>query len=267
MAIDTGNQTSSRGDFHAQFAIQGRVAIVTGASEGIGRDIAIGLAGAGASLIVCGRREEQLSQLRDSLVSEGSQAAIFAMDVQDVSQIAALKAFALQQFGRVDILVNNAGHAVTKPAWDISEQDWDRMVDTGFKGLFFCCQAIGSLMAAQGYGKIINIGSTFSRTVVPGRSVYAGVKAGVDHLTEALAAEWGSAGIRVNCVAPTAVNTPSRQATLAGPLLEKVLSRIPLGRVATSDDLLGAVIYLSSAASDFVTGQTLFVDGGWVAAS
>jgi len=167
----------------------------------------------------------------------------------------------------VDILINNAGYAVTKPAWDVSENDWDSMVDTGFKGLFFCCQAVGSIMRDNGYGKIINLSSTFSKSVVPGRSVYAGIKAGIDHLTEALAMEWAPHGIRVNALAPTAVNTPSRKVTLQGPILEKVLARIPLGRLATPEDLIGAIIYLSSEASDFVTGQTLFVDGGWVAAS
>lgn len=122
-------------------------------------------------------------------------------------------------------------------------------------------------MEERGYGKIINISSTFSKSIVPGRAVYAGIKAGINHLTEALAMEWAAAGIRVNAIAPTAVDTPSRQAVLQGRLLEKVLARIPLGRLATSEDLLGAVMYLASEASDFVTGQILFVDGGWVAAS
>ena len=122
-------------------------------------------------------------------------------------------------------------------------------------------------MREQGYGKIINLSSTFSRSVVPGRSVYAGIKAGVNHLTEALAMEWAPYGIRVNAVAPTAVLTPSRKDILTGETLKKVLNRIPLGRLATPADLIGAVIYLSSEASDFVTGHTLFVDGGWVAAS
>lgn len=254
-------------DHYKKFSLTDKIALITGASEGIGRDIAIGLAEAGADIIICSRREEKLSEVKKAAEETGRKIHTYAFDIQNVSKIEGLKAFIKAKTGKVDILINNAGYAVTKPAWDVSENDWDTMVDTGFKGLFFCCQAIGSIMREQGYGKIINLGSTFSKSIVPGRSVYGGIKAGIDHLTEALAMEWAPHGIRVNALAPTAVNTPSRQVTLQGPILEKVLSRIPLGRLATSEDLLGAVIYLASEASDFVTGQTLFVDGGWVAAS
>jgi NAD(P)-dependent dehydrogenase (short-subunit alcohol dehydrogenase family) len=254
-------------DHYKKFKLTDKVALITGASEGIGRDIAIGLAEAGADIIICSRREEKLSEVKEIAEKTGRRVQTYAVDIQNVSEIEGLKAFIKTKTGKVDILINNAGYAVTKPAWDVSENDWDTMVDTGFKGLFFCCQAVGSIMREQGYGKIINLGSTFSKSIVPGRSVYGGIKAGIDHLTEALAMEWAPHGIRVNALAPTAVDTPSRQVTLQGPILEKVLSRIPLGRLATPEDLMGAVIYLSSEASDFVTGQTLFVDGGWVAAS
>lgn len=254
-------------DHYKKFNLQNKVAVITGASEGIGRDIAIGLAEAGSDIIICSRREEKLLEVKEIAEKNGRKAEICVIDVQSISEIEKLKAFIEATTGKVDILINNAGYAVTKPAWDVSENDWDTMVDTGFKGLFFCCQAVGSIMREQGYGKIINLGSTFSKSIVPGRSVYGGIKAGIDHLTEALAMEWAPYGIRVNALAPTAVNTPSRQVTLQGPILEKVLARIPLGRLATPEDLIGAVIFLSSEASDFVTGQTLFVDGGWVAAS
>lgn len=254
-------------DHYKKFDLHNKVAVITGASDGIGRDIAIGLAEAGSDIIICSRREEKLLEVKEIAEKSGRKAEIYVIDVQSIPEIEKLKAFIKAKTGKVDILINNAGYAVTKPAWDVSENDWDTMVDTGFKGLFFCCQAVGSIMREQGYGKIINLGSTFSKSIVPGRSVYGGIKAGIDHLTEALAMEWAPHGIRVNALAPTAVSTPSRQVTLQGPILEKVLSRIPLGRLATPEDLLGAVIYLSSEASDFVTGQTLFVDGGWVAAS
>jgi NAD(P)-dependent dehydrogenase (short-subunit alcohol dehydrogenase family) len=254
-------------DHYKKFDLTNKIAVITGASEGIGRDMAIGLAEAGADIIICSRRVEKLMEVKETAEKTGRKAEIYAIDIQNVSEIEGLKAFIKTKTDKVDILINNAGYAVTKPAWDVSENDWDSMVDTGFKGLFFCCQAIGSIMRERGYGKIINLSSTLSQSVVPGRSVYAGIKAGIDHLTEALAMEWAPHGIRVNALAPTAVNTPSRQAILQGPNLEKVLARIPLGRLATPEDLIGAVIYLASESSDFVTGQTLFVDGGWVAGS
>ena len=250
-----------------QFKLADKVAVVTGASEGIGSALAVGLAEAGADVIICSRRGEKLREVKAEIDKTGRRAEIFVLDICKLSDIEGLKKFILNRFGKVDILVNNAGFTVTKPAWDTTEDEWDVMVDTGFKGLFFCCQIIGSVMQANGYGKIINLSSTFSRSIIPGRSVYAGIKAGVSHLTEALAMEWASSGIRVNALAPTAVLTPSRANLLKGEVLQKILSRIPLGRLATPDDLVNATIYLASPASDFVTGHTLFVDGGWVAAS
>ena len=255
------------GDHLSQFKLTDKVIVVTGASEGIGRDMALGLARAGADVIVCSRREEKLKEVKTEIEKTGRRAEVFVMDVCKTREIEGLKDFILNRFGKVDILINNAGFTVTKPAWDVNENEWNLMVDTSFKGLFFCCQIIGSIMRKRGYGKIINLSSTFSRSIIPGRSVYGGIKAGVSHLTEALAAEWASQGIRVNALAPTATLTPSRQSLLQGKVLEKILSRIPLGRLATSEDLINAAIYLSCEASDFVTGHTLFVDGGWMAAS
>ena len=249
-----------------QFDLTGRVAVITGASEGIGHDLALGLAGAGANIVVCSRREQKLKGVKREIEKVGRRAEFFTLDVQEIESIERLRTFILDRFGKVDVLVNNAGFAVTKPAWDTTEQEWDAMLDTGLKGIFFCCQIIGRIMRDQNYGKIINMSSTFSRSTAIGRSVYAAVKAGVSHLTEALAVEWAPVGIRVNALAPTAVNTPTRAKVLKGEVLKMVLKRIPLGRLATSDDLLGATIFLASSASDFVTGQTLFVDGGWTAA-
>ena len=255
------------GDRLDQFKLTDKTAVVTGASEGIGSALALGLAEAGADIIVCSRREEKLREVKAEIEKTGRKAEIFVLDLCKLNEIQGLKKFILDRFGKVDILINNAGATVAKPAWDTTEDEWNLMVDTGFKGLFFCCQIIGSIMKEHGYGKIINLSSTFSRSIIPGRSVYAAVKAGVSHLTEALAMEWASSGIRVNALAPTAVLTPSRAHILKGDVLNKVLSRIPLGRLATPDDLVNATIYLASPASDFVTGHTLLVDGGWVAAS
>jgi NAD(P)-dependent dehydrogenase (short-subunit alcohol dehydrogenase family) len=255
------------GDDLNRFSLMNKVAVVTGASEGIGEAIALGLAGGGADVVVCSRREEKLKGVKAEIEKMGRRAEVFVLDVCKPREIENLRDFILKGFGRVDILINNAAFTVTKPAWDMTEDEWNLMVDTGFKGLFFCCQIIGSVMRKHGYGKIINLSSTFSRSIIKGRSVYGGIKAGVSHLTEALALEWAADGIRVNALAPTAVLTPSRRDLLRGEVLERILSRIPLGRLATPEDLVGAIIYLSSPASDFVTGHTLFVDGGWIAGS
>ena len=249
-----------------RFDLSNKVALVTGASEGIGRDLSLGLSRAGADIIVCSRREQKLKEVKREIEEIGRRSELFVLDVENVNNIEELRKFILDYFGKVDVLINNAGFAVTKPAWEVTEREWDLMVNTGLKGIFFCSQIISTIMRNQNYGKIINMSSTFSRSTVIGRSVYAAVKAGVSHLTEALAVEWAPYGIRVNALAPTAVLTPSREDTLKGDILKGVLSRIPLRRLATADDLIGAAIYLASPASDFVTGQTLFVDGGWVAA-
>lgn len=254
-------------DLLKQFSLDEKVAVVTGASEGIGEALALGLAEAGAEVIICSRREAKLKEVQAQIEQKGRRAEVFLLDVRRLDQIQQLRDFARERFGKVDILVNNAAFTVTKPAWEVTEDEWNVMMDTGFKGLFFCCQMIGSIMRQHGYGKIINLSSTFSRSIIKGRSVYGGMKAGVSHLTEALALEWASDGIRVNALAPTAVLTPSRKETLKGEVLQRILSRIPLGRLATPDDLVSAAVYLSSPASDFVTGHTLFVDGGWVAGS
>lgn len=252
-------------DYIERFKLNDKVALLTGASEGIGRDLAVGLAKAGADIIVCSRREEKLKEVQVEIESLGRRAETFVLDVCKVQEIENLKVFIMDRFGKVDILVNNAGYAVTKMANETTENDWDTMLDTGLKGVFFCSKIIGSIMSEKQYGKIINLGSTFSHSTIPGRSVYAALKAGLCHLTESLAVEWASNGIRVNVIAPTAVKTPSRESLLNGKNLEMVLSRIPLGRLATPEDLICAAIYLASPASDFITGQTLFVDGGWVA--
>ncbi len=247
------------------FCLSGRVALVTGATEGVGQYIAFGLAEAGADLVLCGRRSDVLKSVAAEIASCGRRVEACAGDLTELQEIERLKAFVQERFGRLDILVNSAGYTVTKPAWEISEADWDQTLDISFKGLFFCCQILGSIMRRQRYGKIINLGSTFGRTTLLGRAVYCGIKAGVAHLSEALAVEWAPDGVRVNVLAPTAVMTPSRAEILKGASLERLLSRIPLGRIAEADDLARAAIFLAAPASDFITGQTLYVDGGFTA--
>ncbi len=248
-----------------EFALKGRIALVTGASEGVGRSIAEGLAEAGAELVLCGRREGALADTARAIASLGRRAEICIADLTRLAEIERVKAFVLDRFGRLDILVNAAGYTVTKPACEISEEDWDKTFDISFKGLFFCCQILGDIMRLRKYGKIINLGSTLGRATVGGRAVYGGVKAGVAHLSRSLAVEWAKDGIRVNVLAPTAVLTPSRAQLLKSAFLEKMLARIPLGRIAEPHDLALAALYLAAPASDFITGHTLYVDGGLLA--
>jgi NAD(P)-dependent dehydrogenase (short-subunit alcohol dehydrogenase family) len=245
--------------------LTGRTALVTGASEGIGRGLALGLARAGADIIACSRRLPLLEAVCEEARSMGRRAEACVLDVADLESIAAVRIYCENNFEKVDILVNNAGVSIGGEAWSVSEAAWDRMFAVGLKGLFFCCQAIGSIMRRAGYGKIINLSSTVSRGVVPGASVYATVKAGVSHLTRALAVEWAPAGIRVNALAPASTPTPSRIPNQTPERVRALVARIPLGRQGTVDDLVPAAVYLAGRESDFMTGQTIFIDGGWTA--
>jgi 2-deoxy-D-gluconate 3-dehydrogenase len=165
------------------------------------------------------------------------------------------------------ILMNCAGFGFTKPALDTTEEDWGHVLDTHLKGTFFCSQALGRLMIERGYGKIINLSSTWSATTDIGKSVYGAAKAGVSYLTAALSTEWAPLGVRVNAIAPTSTLTENTARTFREneARAQRLLSKIKLGRFAEPSDLVGAAIFLASPASDFVTGHTLFVDGGWSA--
>jgi NAD(P)-dependent dehydrogenase (short-subunit alcohol dehydrogenase family) len=246
-------------------SLDGRVALVTGASEGIGRGLAVGLADAGASVYLASRRLAVLEEVRSEIMANGGRADVVELDVTSLDSIRA----AAHQIGDpgLDILVNNAAASVNRDAWDITADDWDRVMDTGPKGVFFCCQVFGSLMRARRYGKIINLSSTLSRGVVPGASVYATSKAAITHLTRALGAEWASDGIRVNAIAPASTITPSRSIGMTPEREANLTARIPLGRLGTIDDLVPLAVFLASAESDFITGQTIYVDGGWTARS
>ena len=245
----------------------GRVAFVTGAGEGIGRGLALGLARAGCDLIVAGRRVDLVEAVRKEIVDLGRRAYALAIDVTDIESIRAAGRETLEVLGPIEVLVNNAAVSVNRPPSEISERDWDMIMDTGPKGVFFCSQILGSSMRDRGYGKIINLSSTLSRGVVPGASVYGASKAAISYLTRSLAAEWAPFGVRVNALAPASTLTPSRIAGMTPEREAALVSRIPLGRLGTVEDLVPAAVFLAGPESDFVTGQTLYVDGGWTARS
>jgi short-subunit dehydrogenase len=153
-------------DLLSQFSLSDRIAVVTGASDGIGHELAVGLAHAGADIVLCSRSVEKLEQVKAEIIGIGRRAEVCSLDISKLDDLRRLKIFILDRFGKVDILVNAAGYTVTKPAWDVEEVEWDAMLDIGFKGLFFCCQIVGSIMRECKYGKIINLSSTFSRSII-----------------------------------------------------------------------------------------------------
>ncbi len=248
------------------FGIEGKVAFVTGASRGLGRGLALAMAQAGARVAAGARNLAELETLAAEIKAQGGICEIFPLDLRDLRSIESCFAAVAAHFGRIDILVNNAGMGNPVPAERITEADWDWMMDLNLKGTFFCCQAAGRLMLAQGYGRIVNISSQASVVAIPGEAVYCASKGGVNMLTKVLAAEWSGRGVTVNAVGPTFVRTPGTAERLDDPVfLAGVMTKLPRGRVATIEDVAGAVIYLASDASDMVTGTLLLVDGGWTA--
>ncbi|MFB9330729.1 SDR family NAD(P)-dependent oxidoreductase [Paenibacillus aurantiacus] len=248
------------------FSIRGKIAIVTGASKGIGYGLAKSIAAAGAIVAVTARDKASLAPLLDEIGQAGGQAAAYELDVRSVAQIRSVFEQVAADFGRLDIVVNNAGVGDGMPAEDITEEYWDDMIDVNLKGVFFCCQAAGRIMLAQGHGKIVNVSSQVSIVGIPEGAAYCASKGGVNQLTKVLALEWSNRGVCVNAVGPTFIYTPGTAERLDEPEFRaNVLSRIPAGRIGTIDDVAGAVIYLASPASDLVTGTLLLVDGGWTA--
>jgi 2-deoxy-D-gluconate 3-dehydrogenase len=251
---------------YPNFSLNNQVALVTGASQGIGFGLAKALAHAGAMVAVAARSEVDLHRLTTEIRQAGGTAMPFQLDVRDVAQITNTINAVQATFGRLDILVNNAGLGANHPAVDVSEQDWDDMMAVNLKGLFFCCQAAGRVMLTQGHGRIINMSSQASVVGIRDHAVYCASKGGVNQLTRVLALEWSASGVTVNAVAPTFIYTPGTAERLDDPVyLENVVSRLPIGRVGTINDVAAAVIYLASPAGEILTGSVLMVDGGWTA--
>lgn len=251
---------------YPDFSLANQVALVTGASQGIGYGLAKALAHAGATVAAAARSTADLERLVSEIRAEGGQAQAFALDVRDVSQIQSCVASVAATFGSLDILVNNAGLGANHPALAVTEADWDDMMAVNLKGLFFCCQAAGRLMLQQGAGRIINMSSQASVVGIRDHAVYCASKGGVNQLTRVLALEWSARGVTVNAVAPTFIYTPGTAERLDTPAYrQSVLDRLPIGRVGTIADVAAAVIYLASPAGALVSGTVLMVDGGWTA--
>jgi len=254
------------GDPLASFRLDDRLIVVTGASEGIGRAFAECFAQAGAFVVLASRRKDKLESVQKAITASGGSAEVIPTDVTRLEDIANLADAAgrLARDRRL-VLVNNAGFGFTKAALEVTEKDWDALFATHVKGAFFCSQRIAPLMIERGYGKIINLSSSWSAATDGGKSAYGAAKAAISHLTAQLSTEWAPLGVRVNAIAPTATLTDfvARSLAASPERFDRLRSRIKLGRFAQTSDLLGAALFLASAASDFVTGQTLFVDGGF----
>ncbi len=250
--------------------VDGKVALVTGAGTGLGQAIAIGLAQAGADVVLTELpgREAAGESTATSIRVLGRRALVCALDVTRLPMIETAVDQALSQFGRIDILVNNAGINIPRKALEVTEEDWDRVLDINLKGVFFTAQAVARrAMVPGGGGKIINMASQNGVIGFYDRAAYCASKAGVVNLTRVLALEWAPHRINVNAVGPTFIDTPLTQPMFAANpgFREDVLRRIPLGRIGRPEDVVGAVVFLASPAADLVTGHTLLVDGGWTA--
>jgi NAD(P)-dependent dehydrogenase (short-subunit alcohol dehydrogenase family) len=253
---------SSTNTYAPNFRLDGKVALVTGASRGIGYGLARALAEVGARVAVSARDEQALT----ALAAELPGSLVVPMDLKSVDSIRAGVARVEQHFGRLDILVNNAGLGANHPALEVTEADWDELMDVNLKGSFFCAQAAARGMVARGYGRIINMSSQASVVGIVDHAVYCASKGGVNQLTRVMALEWSKHGVTVNAVGPTFIYTPGTAERLDNPQYrENVLRRIPANQIGDIADVAGAVIYLASDAAKLVTGTCLLVDGGWTA--
>jgi len=246
------------------FDLKEKVAIVTGGNRGIGFAIAGGLAGAGAAVVIANRNAEAGHKAVDAIRGNGFTATSVPTDVSEKYSVENLVTQVMEDFNRIDILVNSAGVIDRGPVEDFTEEQYDYIMDINLKGLFFCCQLIGKEMIKQGKGKIVNISSNVSEVIQAGRVVYAASKAGVSHLTRGLALEWAKYNINVNAIGPGPTITElNRKYFEENPQdLQERIDSIPMARIGDPMDLVGAAIFLASDASNFVTGQTLLVDGG-----
>ncbi len=246
------------------FDLSGRTGIVTGGSVGIGFAIARSLARAGMRVVIGNRSRDAGEKAVAAIEQEGGQAIFVPLDVLSLDAIDSHVSTVIREYGRIDVLVNNAGLIVRRHAEEVSETDWDSVIDVNLKGTFFCSQRVGREMIAARKGSIVNISSLRSTKIAPDRSVYSISKAGISTMTRALAYEWGKYNIRVNAIAPgTTITDINRRHFESHPdELADIVRTIPRGRLGDVTDYCAIAAYLASDASDFMTGQTLFVDGG-----
>ncbi len=248
------------------FDLSDRVAVVTGGGTGLGKGMATGLAQAGALVVLASRRQSVVDQAAEEIRARGGNAVGMAMDVTRVKELPGLFETVLKRYGGLDILVNNAGTNRRSPALEYSEEDWDTVLDLNLKSVFFCSQAAGRIMKERGGGKIVNTASLASTYTSVNQGAYAPSKGGIKQLTQHLALELAPYRINVNAIGPGWYRTPLNDDLFRDEGWARgVAAMIPWGRTGTPEDLMGAVIFLASRASDYVTGQIIYVDGGMLA--
>jgi NAD(P)-dependent dehydrogenase (short-subunit alcohol dehydrogenase family) len=247
------------------FSLEGKVAVVTGGTSGIGRALSLGLADAGADVVATARRQQQVDSTASEIEKRGRKSLRVASDVGDRSSLEKLREAVLADFGSVDILVNCAGIIKRTPTLDLPEEEWTNIINTNLTGTLRACQVFGRAMLERGYGRIVNIASLNSFVALSEVAAYAASKAGVASLTRSLAVEWSKKGVTVNAVAPGVFRTDLNAQLLdSTPRGQELLMRTPMGRFGKTEELVGAVVYLASDSASFVTGQILVVDGGFL---
>lgn len=251
------------------FELKNKVALVTGARRGMGRADAVALARQGAKVIITDIDLKECLPVAEEINSNGGEAVCFKMDVSNKEEVENIFDKVIEQFGRLDILVNNAGIFRPKAAMDITEEEWDSLIDINLKGQFLCAQRAAKEMAKNKWGRIINIASVASGQAgfgVVGGAHYTASKGGITGLTEALAVEFAPLGITVNAIGPGAIDTPMiDDASFSKESMNAMLANIPLKRMGTPEEIAAAVVFLASEEASYVTGAVLFVDGGWLA--
>lgn len=252
------------------FDLTGKVALVTGASSGLGVQFAKALAGQGADIAICARRLDRLEAVKAEIEQLGVRCFATRCDVTDTAQIVDMVAAVKAEYGRIDILVNNAGVGDATPAAEMDDATWRRVLSTNLDAVFYVAREVGKVMLEQGYGKIINLGSLHSEVVMPGTTwpvtAYASAKGGVKMLTKSLAVEWAQKGITVNAIGPAYFNSEMTGAVMESGGFDPIAQAYcPMGRAGREGELNGALIYFASDASSYTTGQLLCVDGGWTA--
>lgn len=252
------------------FELKDKIALVTGARRGMGRTHALALASQGAKVVVTDIDAGECAKVAEEIGARGGEALCFKMDVSNKTEVNKVFDNVVKHFGRLDILVNNAGIYFPKPALELSEEEWDKTIDVNLKGQFFCAQRAAKEMAKNKWGRIVNIASVASGQVgvgIAGGAHYTASKGGIIGMTETLAIEWAPYGINVNAIAPGAIDTPMLQANpMPEDAMNAMLSRVPMKRIGRPEEVSAAVVFLASEEASYVTGSTVYVDGGWLAA-